>query len=82
MSTKDSPVEKLRAQARTIALASKASAANWAGAGLPDRDARIGVVMDDKLIELVIPWSQLHEVGAEALEETILRAMQEKRSDA
>ena len=82
MSTKDSPIEKLRAQARMIATATKASATDWAECGLPDRNARIGVVMDDKIIELVIPWSQLHATSAEALEETLLRAMQEKRSDA
>jgi hypothetical protein len=88
MTTKHSPLKVLKAQANKIAATLKA-----AERGEPmdvrfaekHREARakdsfkVGVVMDDKVITLEMPWTTIQSTTEPALAEYILGLMREAR---
>lgn len=90
MTTALSPLRVLKAQADKIA---QQIAAAERGEPLPDvrfaaklREARakkesvvVGVVMDDKLLKITLPWATIRDCGEVALSAYILRAMREER---
>lgn len=90
MTTKDSPVATLKAQADRIAgILKKAERGERVEAIHPAtlRAARlkvsfsVGIVMDDQVITLDIPWATIRETDAAGLSEWIVRQMQGKRAD-
>lgn len=89
MSTKNSPLSKLKAEADNIArhlaafergepidpqFASKLEAAR------KQEVVKIGIVMDDKIITLEIPWTTIKSSGEVAMSEYILKQMREHRT--
>jgi hypothetical protein len=80
VTTKDSPIEKLTAQAAGIAAQLKA---NVPPRGKEPRPfIRVGIVMDDKTLSLDIPWDTIRDTDKAGLAECILREMQERGHDA
>ena len=91
MTTKHSPPYVLKAQADKIAATLKAAEQ---GEKIDVRFAQkvevarradsitVGVVMDDKVIRLVLPWSVIRATSEAGLSEYILRQMQEARDVA
>lgn len=88
MTTRHSPVKALKAQADKIASMLKAAergkpinatfAAKIAAArGKPS--LKFGVVMDDKVITVDMPWSTISETSEAGLSEFIVRQMREAR---
>jgi hypothetical protein len=86
VTTKNSSLRRLRAQAAEIAHVMKQAEAGIA------RDTRIlearctkpnfktGIVMDDKVITLDIPWTTIAETEKAALAEYVLGLMRESRA--
>lgn len=81
MTTKDTPVARLRAQAEKIARTLRT--AERAG-GNGKTDVVFGVAMDDKFLKVTMTWAQVRETSVEALAEYIVGLMQErdKRRDS
>lgn len=88
MTTKHSPPEAIRAQAKEIArLIKEAEKGNpvppqfkAAIAAARERDVfKVAVVMDDKTLILDLPWSVIRETTRDALMEWIMDAMLERR---
>ena len=89
MSTSHSPLRKLKAEADRIAAKLK-SLEQGDEVGAPDpagkvdaarqRDAiTFGVVMDDKVIKIEMPWTQIRETSEAGISEFILRQMRGAR---
>lgn len=88
MTTAQSPLRVLKAQSDSIAKTIKASergeavAPEFAAklAAARQRDSFIiGVLMDDKILQITIPWSTVKETSEVALSEFILKHMRESR---
>ncbi len=91
MTTKHSPVAKLKAQADQIAALLKTAER---GEKIDVRFAKIieqarnkeaikfAVAMDDKLVIITMPWTKIREADERGLSELIVREMQEKKDDA
>lgn len=88
MTTKDSPLRVLKAQAdkiaRTLVDAERGVfhdnhfAQKWREAR--SRDViKMGILMDDKVITLDIPWTTIQSTGEVGMSEYILRQMRELR---
>jgi hypothetical protein len=74
VSTSNSPIEKLRAEAaRMVPHLKRASQSK---ANLPD--LKFGIVMDDKVISIEMSLKTIRESTPEALEELLVREMQGK----
>lgn len=88
MSTKHSPLSKLKAEASNIArhlaafergeVIDPAFTAKLEAARVKEV-VKIGIVMDDKVITLEIPWTTIKSSGEVAMAEYILRLMREQR---
>lgn len=74
MTTKLSPPEYLRKQAREIAYTIKGIRGPYT---LPGTE--IGIVMDDKLVKISITWEKINATSHAALAEYIFHLMQESR---
>lgn len=91
MTTKSSPLHVLKAQADRIAATLKAAergdridarfAAKIAEARTRDT-FKVGVVMDDKIITLDLPWATIRGTTEPGLAEYILNMMRERKTDA
>jgi len=88
MTTKSSPIKTLKAQANHIAATLKAAErgekvdARFAQkiAEARGRDVfKVGIVMDDKIITLEMPWAKIREASEPSLAEYILGLMREAR---
>lgn len=86
MSTKNSAVRVLRAQADKIAATIKAAErgdkidvrfAEKIAAARNAASLSVGVVMDDKILKLDLPWTVIRETTEKALAEYVLKQMQE-----
>jgi hypothetical protein len=89
MTTKDSPLAKLRAQAENIAKHLKATergeVADPTGklaASLAKGEILFGIAMDDKLVQVTMPWKIVRETSEAALAEFIIAQMREERPQA
>lgn len=87
MTTKHSPLSAIKAQADKIAAALKAAErgekidvrfAEKIEAARGKESLKIGIVMDDKLITLDLPWQTIRSTGEVALSEYIVRLMREE----
>lgn len=78
MTTKNSPLSALKAQAGQIATLLKAAER---AATLPRRSFKFAVAMDDKTIVVEIPWATIRETTEPALVEYILNLMLERVAD-
>ncbi len=91
MSTKNSPVRVLKAQADKIAATLKAAErGDKIDARFAERIAeartkdsfKVAVVMDDKVITLDMPWTTIRGTTEAGLAEYILNQMRERAHDA
>lgn len=89
MSTSHSPLRKLRAEAGKIAARLK-SLERGDDVGVSDPAGRVdaarqrdaitfGVVMDDKVIKIEMPWTQIRETSEAGISEFILQQMRGAR---
>ena len=90
MTTSHSPLRVLKAQADKIAQTLKAAergeniASDPFGkiaASIERGHFKTGIVMDDKLITIEMPWSMIRETSEVALSTYILKQMRETRDD-
>lgn len=74
MTTKDSPIATLKAQADIVAKKLKSMTQP------PGREfIKFAVVMDDKLFTVEMPWQAIHESDEGGIAEFILNEMRERR---
>ncbi|MDB5358812.1 MAG: hypothetical protein JWO51_109 [Rhodospirillales bacterium] len=87
MTTKNSPIAKLRAQALKIAKTLKDAECGKAtvpdpggklAASLAKGEVTVGVAMDDKIIQITMPWATVRETDEAGLVEFILVQMREE----
>ena len=90
MTTKNSPVSALKAQAGAIAAMLKAAErgdkidaryAEKIAAARAKGAFKVGIAMDDKIITVEIPWATIRETSEPALVEYILNLMRERSPD-
>ena len=88
MTTKNSPEHILRVQANKIADTLKnAERGRYPNVMFKQKlmearskpEVEVGVVMDDKIIRLSIPWATIRETSKEGLVEYIVGLMQERK---
>ncbi len=88
MTTAQSPLRALKAQADKIAMTIKAAErgekidvrfAEKIEAARKTDSFTVGVMMDDKLIKIVMPWTLIKATSEIALAEYILNQMRESR---
>lgn len=89
MTTRHSPLKALKTQADKIASTLKAAergekiAAVFAekiNAARANEDSfKVGIVMDDKVIVVTLPWATIRETSEAGLSEYIVRQMRETR---
>lgn len=91
MTTARSPLRKLHAQADNIAARLKAldrgegAPSDPAGkieAARAREEVTFGVVMDDKVLKITMPWATIRETSEAGLSEWILKHMRESRETA
>jgi len=91
MTTKHSPLRVLKAQADNIAATLKAAErgekidvrfAEKIEAARATDSFTVGIVMDDKVIKIEMPWVTIRETSEVGLAEYILRQMRESRETA
>lgn len=78
MTTKDSPIEKLREQASRIVALVKSGMGPFAKKK-GDTNFTIGIVMDDKILRVIFNWDDLQKMSSEALTEMLIKYMQEQK---
>lgn len=88
MTTKHSPLSALKAQADKIAAMIKAAErgeqidarfAEKLAAARAKESFKVGIVMDDKVITIEMPWSTIRDTNECGLAEYILKQMRETR---
>lgn len=88
MTSKHSPLGVLRGQADKIAATLKAAErgdkidvrfAAKINAARANESFKVGIVMDDKVITLEMPWATIRDTNEAGLSEYILRQMSEAR---
>jgi hypothetical protein len=88
MTTKNSPLSVLKAQADKIAATIKAAElgekidarfAEKIDAARAKETFKVGIVMDDKVITLELAWATIRSTGEVGLSEYIIRLMREAR---
>ena len=91
MTTKHSPLHLLKAQADKIAAMIKAAErgerigvrfAEKIAAARAKPSLKIGVVMDDKVFTLDLPWTTIRGTSEAGLAEYVVNLMREARPDA
>lgn len=87
VTTKDSPLSALRSQADNVADMLKRVARGEKIASDPAgklersrerQEVTIGIVMDDKIIQLTLPWKKIEDLTVEFLSDFIIDLMREK----
>jgi len=90
MTTKHSPLSALKAQADKIATTLKAAErghkvdarfAEKINAARANPSLKVGIVMDDKVITIDLPWSVIRTTSLAELSEYIVKQMRETRDD-
>lgn len=90
MTTARSPLSALKAQADKIAAVLAAAErgekidvrfAEKIDAARAKESVIFGVVMDDKILKIEIPWTKIRESGETGLSEYILKHMRESRDE-
>jgi hypothetical protein len=90
MTTKHSSLSEIKAQADTIAaMICAAERGEPVGVQFAEKIAAarktesfiVGIVMDDKVIRITLPWTTIKSTGEVALSEFIMREMREIRSN-
>ena len=80
MTTAQSPLRALKAQADKIAMTIKAAERGEKIEAARKTDSfTVGVMMDDKLIKIEMPWTLIKATSEVALAEYILNQMRESR---
>ena len=88
MTTKHSPLRTLKAQANKIAATLKAAErgeeidvrfAERIEAARGQKTFKVGIVMDDKIITINMPWATINSTSETGLAEYILKHMREAR---
>ncbi|KAB2937394.1 hypothetical protein [Hyphomicrobium sp.] len=88
MSTARSPLRKLKAEADNIAARLKALArgevdvsdpAGKVAAARAKESITFGVVMDDKILKIEMPWATIRELSEAGISAWILKHMREQR---
>lgn len=88
MTTKNSPLSALKAQSDKIAATLKAAErgepidarfAEKIEAARNQESFKVGIVMDDKIITIDMPWAMIRNTGEVVLSEYILKLMREQR---
>jgi hypothetical protein len=88
MTTKNSPLRVLKAQADKIAASIAAAErgetidakfAERIKAARAKESVTFGIVMDDKVITIELPWATIRSTGEVGLSEYIMRQMREAR---
>lgn len=82
MTTKHSPLRQLQAQADKIAATLKAAERGEVAMkpAVEKKDSvKFGVVMDDKIITLEMPWETVRATSEAGLSAYVLRLMREQR---
>ena len=88
MTTRHSPLSQLKAQADKIAMTIKAAErgekvavrfAEKIEAARAKESFKVGIVMDDKVITIEMPWATIRETSEAGLSEYIVRQMREAR---
>ncbi len=88
MTTKHSPLRVLKAQADQIAAALKAAErgekidvrlAEKIAAARANESFKVGIVMDDKIITIEMPWATIRSTSEVGIAEYILKQMREER---
>ena len=88
MTTKHSPLSALKAQADKIAATLKAAErgekidvrfAEKIDAARGKESFKVGIVMDDKIITVEMPWATIRATSEAGLSEYIVRQMREAR---
>lgn len=82
MTTKHSPLRQLQAQADKIAATIKAAERGEIEMkpGAADKESlKFGVVMDDKIITVEMPWDTIRATSEAGLSAYILKHMREQR---
>jgi len=91
MTTKHSPLRALKLQADKIAATLKAAErgekidvrfAEKIDAARAKENFIVGIVMDDKVLKINMPWAMIREASEVAISEYILKHMQETSDDA
>jgi len=91
VTTSRSPLRVLKAQADKIAKSLKAAErgepiahdpTGKIAASIARGVFKTGIVMDDKIITVEMPWSMIRETGEVALSEYVLKLMRNNRNDA
>ena len=82
MSTSSSPLSKLKAESDRIAKLMKQGVRGELPNFPKEGPVKVGIVMDDKVITIEMPWQQIHDTNEPALAEMILREMRGKKLDA
>jgi len=82
MTTKSSPYAALKAQADKIAKALKDPRTPQVRAARQKPSFKAGIVMDDKVLTLEMPWSLIDATTEPALSEYILDLMRETKAVA
>ena len=82
MTTKSLPRSQLKAQADKIAKALKNPLTPQMRAARQKPNFKAGIVMDDKVLTLEMPWSLVDSTEEAALSEYIVGLMQETRAIA
>lgn len=90
MTTKNSPLRVLKAQADKIAATIKAAErgekidvrfAEKIDAARNTPSFKVGIVMDDKIITIDMPWATIRSTSEVGLSEYILKQMRETRDN-
>lgn len=88
MSTAQSPLRKLKAEADRIAIQLKAmqrgemavpDPAGKVAAARKRHEITFGLVMDDKVLKITMPWATIKELSEAGISEYILKHMREQR---
>jgi hypothetical protein len=91
MTTKHSPLSALKAQADKIAATLKAAErgektdirfAEKVAAARNKESFKVGIVMDDKIITIEMPWATIRATSEAGLSEYIVKQMRELRETA
>jgi len=91
VTTKHSPLSALKAQADKIAATLKAAErgekidvrfAEKLEAARAGKSFKVGIVMDDKVVIIEMPWETIRTTGETELSEYIIRQMRERPDEA
>ena len=82
MTTARSPLKRLKAQADEIASRLKAMESGTIGDARAKDSITFGIVMDDKVVKIEMPWTTIHASSATEISAWILKYMSEARDSS